>query len=147
MCAKSSHFCANPVTKLVGRRRYRRRSRQCGLGFKLPVADCRTANRSRHIKRPCPCTLIPLRGSGSNIGASDRRAGPSSYPAFRGIKTELSTSGGTSDGRFIAPTGAQVIELGPLNETIHKIDERINIEELDLLTEIYQQILENLLGN
>ena len=66
---------------------------------------------------------------------------------IRGIKTELSTSGGTSDGRFIAPTGAQVIELGPLNETIHKINERINIEELDLLTEIYEQTLVNLLGN
>jgi succinyl-diaminopimelate desuccinylase len=71
----------------------------------------------------------------------------SAIEQVRGFKTELSTSGGTSDGRFIAPTGAQVIELGPLNKTIHKIDEHINIAELDLLTEIYEQILQNLLGN
>mgnify|MGYP001826533394 FL=1 len=70
----------------------------------------------------------------------------SAIEQVRGFNTELSTSGGTSDGRFIAPTGAQVIELGPLNKTIHKIDEHINIAELDLLTEIYEQILENLLG-
>ncbi len=62
-----------------------------------------------------------------------------------GYTTELSTSGGTSDGRFIAPTGAQVIEVGPINATIHKINEYVNIEELDKLSIIYQLILENLL--
>jgi succinyl-diaminopimelate desuccinylase len=62
------------------------------------------------------------------------------------IETELSTAGGTSDGRFIAPTGAQVVELGPVNESIHKIDENINIKELDRLTEIYLDILKRLLG-
>ncbi len=62
-----------------------------------------------------------------------------------GYETELSTSGGTSDGRFIAPTGAQVLELGPLNATIHKVDEHVAIDELDTLSEIYQQILNNLL--
>ncbi|GMR00958.1 MAG: succinyl-diaminopimelate desuccinylase [Gammaproteobacteria bacterium] len=62
-----------------------------------------------------------------------------------GIDTELSTAGGTSDGRFIAPTGAQVVELGPVNESIHKIDENINIKELDRLTEIYLDILKRLL--
>ena len=61
------------------------------------------------------------------------------------IDTELSTAGGTSDGRFIAPTGAQVVELGPVNESIHKIDENINIKELDKLTEIYLDILKRLL--
>ncbi len=60
------------------------------------------------------------------------------------IDTELSTAGGTSDGRFIAPTGAQVIELGPINESIHKIDENINVIELDKLTEVYLEILNNL---
>jgi len=58
-----------------------------------------------------------------------------------GIDTELSTSGGTSDGRFIAPTGAQVVELGPLNDTIHKIDERVCIADLESLCHIYEQIL------
>jgi succinyl-diaminopimelate desuccinylase len=62
-----------------------------------------------------------------------------------GIETELSTSGGTSDGRFIAPTGAQVLELGVLNATIHQIDEHVNVAELDPLTDMYQRIIEQLL--
>jgi succinyl-diaminopimelate desuccinylase len=61
------------------------------------------------------------------------------------IEAELSTAGGTSDGRFIAPTGAQVVELGPVNDSIHKIDENINITELERLTEIYTDILQRLL--
>ena len=64
-----------------------------------------------------------------------------------GIDTELSTSGGTSDGRFIAPTGAQVLELGPINATIHKINECVNAADLDTLTEIYEGILVRLLGD
>ena len=59
---------------------------------------------------------------------------------------ELSTAGGTSDGRFIAPTGAQVLELGPVNATIHKIDERVLIEDLEPLALLYQGILERLLS-
>ena len=63
-----------------------------------------------------------------------------------GVNTELSTSGGTSDGRFIAPTGAQVLELGVLNATIHQIDEHVNVADLEPLAEIYEKILENLLA-
>jgi succinyl-diaminopimelate desuccinylase len=59
--------------------------------------------------------------------------------------TELSTAGGTSDGRFIAPTGAQVVELGPVNATIHKVDECVSIADLDTLTDLYLAIMENLL--
>lgn len=66
--------------------------------------------------------------------------------AVAGYDTQLSTGGGTSDGRFIAPTGAQVLELGPCNRTIHKIDESVAIADLERLTTIYQQILQNLLG-
>jgi succinyl-diaminopimelate desuccinylase len=62
-----------------------------------------------------------------------------------GIDTELSTSGGTSDGRFIAPTGAQVLELGPVNATIHQVDECVAVDALDELGKIYQRILEKLL--
>lgn len=62
-----------------------------------------------------------------------------------GIDTELSTSGGTSDGRFIAPTGAQVIELGPTNATIHKVNECVGEDELDQLSAIYQRMMEQLL--
>lgn len=61
------------------------------------------------------------------------------------IKPELSTGGGTSDGRFIAPTGAQVVELGPVNESIHKVNEHIEVDALDQLTDIYQRVLEKLL--
>jgi len=63
-----------------------------------------------------------------------------------GYETELSTAGGTSDGRFIAPTGSQVVELGPVNESIHKIDENVNIKQLDQLSDIYENILKNLLA-
>jgi succinyl-diaminopimelate desuccinylase len=59
--------------------------------------------------------------------------------------TELSTAGGTSDGRFIAPTGCQVIELGPLNATIHQVNEHVKAADLDTLSKIYQRILEHLL--
>jgi succinyl-diaminopimelate desuccinylase len=62
-----------------------------------------------------------------------------------GYPTTLSTSGGTSDGRFIAPTGAQVIELGPLNATIHQIDECVSVADLDTLSEIYETLLSRLL--
>jgi len=62
-----------------------------------------------------------------------------------GIETRLSTDGGTSDGRFIAPTGAQVIELGPRNATIHKIDERIEVADPARLAAIYSRILTSLL--
>jgi len=62
-----------------------------------------------------------------------------------GFETALSTAGGTSDGRFIAPTGAQVLELGPLNATIHQVDECVSIEDLDRLSGMYEHILENLL--
>lgn len=66
--------------------------------------------------------------------------------AETGRDTELSTAGGTSDGRFIAPTGAQVVELGPVNATIHKVDEHTSIAELNVLTGIYRRLLENLLA-
>jgi len=62
------------------------------------------------------------------------------------IDTELSTAGGTSDGRFIAPTGAQVIELGPENATIHKLNECVNIENVKALEKVYYQVLVNLLA-
>ncbi|WP_335902567.1 succinyl-diaminopimelate desuccinylase [Shewanella algae] len=62
-----------------------------------------------------------------------------------GSDTYPQTSGGTSDGRFIAPTGAQVIELGPVNATIHKVNECVKVADLELLAQCYQRILEKLL--
>ncbi|MFA9462328.1 succinyl-diaminopimelate desuccinylase [Thiohalorhabdus methylotrophus] len=63
-----------------------------------------------------------------------------------GLDTHLSTAGGTSDGRFIAPHGVQVAEFGPLNDTIHQVDERVAMADLERLAEIYEGVLERLLG-
>lgn len=62
-----------------------------------------------------------------------------------GRETSLSTAGGTSDGRFVAKTGAQVVELGPANATIHQINECVRVDDLDILCEIYLGILNKLL--
>lgn len=59
-----------------------------------------------------------------------------------GLQTQLSTSGGTSDGRFIAPICPQVIELGPPNASIHKVDEHIALADMAPLSAIYRRILE-----
>ena len=59
---------------------------------------------------------------------------------------KLSTEGGTSDGRFIAPTGSQVVELGPRNESIHKINESVRVSDLDKLSKLYKKIILKLLG-
>jgi succinyl-diaminopimelate desuccinylase len=64
-----------------------------------------------------------------------------------GIETELSTSGGTSDGRFIADICPQVIEFGPLNATIHKLNECVSVTDLEILSKIYYRTLVNLLVN
>ncbi|MBF8746528.1 succinyl-diaminopimelate desuccinylase [Pseudomonas monteilii] len=69
-----------------------------------------------------------------------------SIKSVTGRDTQPSTSGGTSDGRFIATMGTQVVELGPVNATIHQVDERILASDLDLLTEIYYQTLVRLLA-
>ena len=62
-----------------------------------------------------------------------------------GLEAELSTAGGTSDGRFIAPIGTQVVELGPVNQSIHRVDENVSIDDLNTLTKIYKNILHELL--
>lgn len=69
----------------------------------------------------------------------------SAIRAETGIQTELSTTGGTSDGRFIAQICPQVVEFGPTNATIHKIDEHIAVEEIEPLKNIYRRTMENLL--
>ncbi|MEH6639055.1 MAG: succinyl-diaminopimelate desuccinylase [Porticoccaceae bacterium] len=64
----------------------------------------------------------------------------------RNTTAALSTSGGTSDGRFIAPLGTQVLELGPINATIHQVNECVLVQDIDDLSEIYQHILSQLLN-
>jgi len=68
-----------------------------------------------------------------------------SIQATTGRVPEVSTGGGTSDGRFIAPSGAQVVEVGHVNETIHQINERVKLADIPQLTKIYEGILERLL--
>jgi len=67
--------------------------------------------------------------------------------AVQGTSPRRSTSGGTSDGRFIAPHGTEVVELGPINRTIHQIDEHVAVRDLDVLSAIYERVLEELLGD
>ncbi len=73
------------------------------------------------------------------------KASQESIEAVTGISTELSTAGGTSDGRFIAPYGVQVVELGPVNASIHKINEHVRVGDLPVLSKIYRGIIEQLL--
>jgi len=63
----------------------------------------------------------------------------------KSIEPKLSTSGGTSDGRFIAQMGTEVVEIGPINETIHQVNECVSVQDLDDLTRVYQQVLTNIL--
>ena len=63
-----------------------------------------------------------------------------------GRETQLSTAGGTSDGRFIAPTGAEVLELGPVNATIHQVNEEVIAADVETLARVYQRILERVLA-
>lgn len=65
---------------------------------------------------------------------------------YNEIKPQLLTTGGTSDGRFIARMGAQVVELGPVNATIHKINECVKASDLQLLARMYQRIMEQLIA-
>ena len=74
-------------------------------------------------------------------------AAAASILATTGIDTTLSTAGGTSDGRFIAPYGVQVVELGPVNDSIHKLNEHVRVADLPVLAEIYRGIIERLLAD
>ena len=73
------------------------------------------------------------------------KAGQQAVLETLGYEPRLSTAGGTSDGRFIAPTGAQVLELGPLNASIHQANEHVCVKDLDILSSLYESILCKLL--
>ena len=64
---------------------------------------------------------------------------------LEGIEPDVNTGGGTSDGRFIAPTGAEVLEVGPVSATIHQVNERVGVAELDRLSRLYERVLGSLL--
>ncbi len=79
-------------------------------------------------------------GSGALVDAAS-----AAIKDVTGLTPELFTGGGTSDGRFLAPLGAQVVEIGPVNATIHQVNECVRIEDLDRLSRIYERLLERLL--
>jgi succinyl-diaminopimelate desuccinylase len=79
-------------------------------------------------------------GAGALVAAANE-----AVKAVTGLAPVLFTGGGTSDGRFLAPLGAQVVEIGPVNASIHQVDERVRIDDLERLSRIYQQLLERLL--
>jgi len=109
------------------------------IDFNLRFSTCLTAQdiqqkvdsilQSQHLKYDIQWTLsgLPfLTAAGALVEAAQK-----AIKSVTGINTELSTAGGTSDGRFIAPTGAQVLELGPVNESIHKINENLKFDDID----------------
>ena len=79
-------------------------------------------------------------GGGAGVGVSGGAVGTAAVAGTAGAAL------GTSDGRFIAPLGAEVVELGPVNASIHKIDESVAIDELERLPRLYLSIAERLLG-
>ena len=91
-----------------------------------------------HIVVQCPVLTRPQKVA-VVAGITD------AFARATGIEPELSTSGGTSDGRFIAPYGIDVVELGPVNATIHKVNETVSVADLLLLERIYLRIAERIL--
>ena len=81
----------------------------------------------------------------TNWGTLVQKAGDS-ISNIIGYRPELSTAGGTSDARFIAPMGTEVIELGPVNKTIHQVNEHVRVSDLEKLTDIYQDLLKRMLN-
>ena len=123
------------------------------IDFNLRFSTCLTAEdiqqridsilQSHNLTYDIQWTLsgLPfLTAAGALVEAAQK-----AIKSVTGIDTELSTAGGTSDGRFIAPTGAQVLELGPVNESIHKINENLKFDDIDTLSTIYENMLQLLL--
>ncbi len=125
------------------------------IDFNLRFSTCLTAEQiqqrfekvlqSHQLKFDIDWTLSGqpfLTAAGELVDAAQK-----AIKTVTGIDTELSTAGGTSDGRFIAPTGAQVVELGPVNESIHKVNENLKFEDINTLSAIYENMLQTLLGS
>ena len=98
--------------------------------------DPRPARPRLHARVVRLGTAVPHRARRTHgSGAARRARGDGATPA-------ASTTGGTSDGRFIAPTGAQVVELGVVNATIHKVNEHVDVADIDVLVRIYERVME-----
>ena len=122
---------------------------QFNFRFSTEVTDAQLQQRTEAILRAHELDFdIQWQLSGQPFLTASGKlvdAAVASIKEITGRDTELSTSGGTSDGRFIAPTGAQVVELGPINATIHKLNEQVLASDLPRLAAIYKGILERLL--
>ena len=119
---------------------FRYSTEQTDATLKNAVEACFT----RHQLNP----VITWRLNGKPFLTSRGRLLESSVAAITALtnqKPELSTSGGTSDGRFIAPYNVEVLELGPVNATIHQVNECVSLADLETLSDIYYQVCESLL--
>ena len=121
------------------------------FNFRFSTESTEAALRERTesiIAQHCDNFDIQWRLSGNPFLTTGGSLIPAVQQAIKthlGIETQLSTSGGTSDGRFIAPRGIEVVELGPCNATIHKLNEQISASSLVELSTVYEAILQNLL--
>ena len=124
---------------------------------------CCSTSASRPRARPTDCSRASARSSivtGSSTSSSGRSAASRSSPRAAswsrlwpapsrksaGVETEVSTTGGTSDGRFIKRICPQVVEFGPVNTSIHKLNEHVELAAVEPLRQIYQRVLEKLLA-
>ncbi|MHB8346226.1 MAG: succinyl-diaminopimelate desuccinylase [Acidiferrobacterales bacterium] len=123
---------------------------QFNFRFSTAVTDGELRRRVKEVLDSCGLRYdLDWRLSGQPFLTSQGRLLDALSRSVRetlGVEPSLSTGGGTSDGRFIAPTGTEVAEFGPLNHSIHRIDECIAIADLDLLPKVYARTLEYLLA-
>ena len=119
------------------------------LRYSPAITETQIRRRVESILAECDCDYeidwrgdcLPFATARGKLTAAARAC----VESVTGVSPALSAGGGTSDGRFIAPTGAEVVELGPSNATIHQINERVAVDELDQLSLIYEKMLEKLL--
>ena len=89
---------------------------------------------------------VRVTGPAADPGPARAETVAAAVTRLTGVVPELSTGGGTSDGRFIAPSGTHVVEFGAVNATIHKPNEQIPIADIGIMRGVYREILERLLG-
>lgn len=120
---------------------FRFSTKQTEQGLKEEVVKTLNSSGLKYTLDWRPCSQPFFSPSGELCKATEKAI----FDVLK-IQTEKSTTGGTSDGRFVAPLGAEVLEFGPRNDTIHKVNECVLVSELEGLESIYQSIIEQLLG-
>ena len=140
------------VSKLVTAEQKARAAGDLKLAAQLSAVvkkfnDAMNDTAAEPVNEPQPAARTYVVRAGDTLGAIAQayRTTIASIKDVTGLTTQLSTAGGTSDGRFIAPAGAQVVEVGPVNATIHKLNEEVLATDLPRLAAIYRGIMERLL--